>query len=103
MSESDDPYAQYLHDGTDVHFVGGPLDGQLGAGCGPTTFWSYLHDDGAKAGREDFRRTPNAHGYVHWCGHAPDTGDNLHAYVHGSMIGAWLERWDAVEPNDRNE
>ena len=83
--------ADDLDDGPEVRYVGGPLDGGVHLSAHATTFWSYLHDDGTRAAREDFHRAPAARGYVHWCGRHAATGKLLHAYVHGSAIALWLE------------
>lgn len=89
---SDDPLAEYLDDGPEVRYVGGPLDGGVHLSPHATTFSSYLHDEGTRAARADFDRAHSACGYVHWCGRHVATGELLHAYVHGSAIALWLER-----------
>lgn len=89
-----DPLAEYLEDGPDVRYVGGPLDGATHTSTSTSSFCSYLHDDGTQATREDFTRAPHPHGYVHWCGQHIATGDPLHAYVHGSAIALWIDRAD---------
>lgn len=94
---TDDPLAEYRDDGPEVRYVGGPLDGGVHISPSTTTLWSYLHDDGTRAAREDFHRAPAAHGYVHWCGHHA-TGAPLHAYVHGSAITLWLDRAEGRHP-----
>ena len=91
---SADPLAMYLDDGPDVRIVGGPLDGGVHTSSSPGSVWSYLTDDGSKAERESFSRAPRPVGYVHWCGRDVETGELLHAYVHGSAIALWLERVD---------